>query len=395
MNEEYRSTAEELETSKEELQSVNEELKSVNRELEEKVQALKQANADLESLMAATDIGTLFLDLELRIQRYTPRIEELFNVRSADEGRPVGDLTHHLEYDRLVEDARSVLQEEGPVEQEIRSEDGEWFLVRHHPHRAAEGEVDGVVITFVDITRRKEAEQDLRRSHKVLQERTEQVQSLTEALTTAEEEERRRLSEVLHDDLQQTLFGAQMKIALLREEGDLTEEQRSAVARAREQIEEGIETTRTLSRELAPPVSKESLQDALEWLAVQMQESYDLSVEGKTRGSPKMTDKSLQSLLFRLTRELLFNIVKHAEVDEAFLFLIEGKDRLRIVVEDEGTGFDPERKQEEEGGGHGLVSVRDRIEMVGGTVEVESAPGEGTRIAIEVPWQNAETEERS
>lgn len=386
MNEEYRSTAEELETSKEELQSVNEELKSVNRELEGKVQELKKANNDLENLMAATDIGTLFLNHELQIQRYTPRIEELFNIRQADEGRPVGDLTHHLDYDRLVADAERVLQDGTPEEREAQSEDGDWFLVRHHPYRTAEDEINGVVITFVEITSRKQAEQDLRRTNEALQERTEQVQNLTEALTSAEEEERRRLSQVLHDSLQQTLFAAQMKIGNL--EGQFTDEQRERATSARELIADGIETARTLSRELDPPAGKDSLQEALEWLGTQMQESYGLTVNVKAKGSGKTTGKSIQSLLFRISRELLFNAVKHADVEEAFLFLVEGEERLRIVIADEGKGFDPAFLQDEEGGGHGLVSVRERIEMIGGTFQVTSAPGEGTRITIEVPWES-------
>lgn len=386
MNEEYKSMTEELETSKEELQSVNEELKTVNRELEEKVEELREVNSDLKNLMAATDIGTLFLDRKLRIQRYTPRIEELFNIRSADVDRPIGELTHHLDYDTLESDAHDVLDTLEPMEREVESASEEWFLVRYHPYRTVDDRVEGVVLTFVDITRRVDAEQELRDSNDALQERTEQVQALSEALTSAEETERGRISQVLHDDLQQTIFAARMRVNHLEERSKFSEQQAKLATRAIELLDEGIETTRSLSSELDPPVGDQSLSDSLAWLAMHMEKAYNLSVEMKAKGTAKTADKNLRYLLFRLVRELLFNVVKHADVDEAYLFLVEGEDHLRIVVEDEGGGFDP-AEQEAGKGGIGLVSVRERIEMIGGQFEVVAAPGEGTCITIEVPWQ--------
>jgi len=385
MNEEYKSMTEELETSKEELQSVNEELKTVNRELEEKVEALRRANSDLKNLMAATEIGTLFLDHDLCIQRFTPRIEDLFNIRADDVDRPIGDLTHHLHYDQLEADADAVLETQEPVEREVPSQNGTWFLVRHHPYRTAEDDVDGVVITFVDITNRKEAEQDLRTALERLKERTRQVEALSDALTSAEQAERKRLSEVLHDDLQQTIFAARLKIDQLSERAALDEKAGDLAARAVELLDTGIETTRTLSSELDPPVGDQSLRDTLEWLARHMDDAYNLSVHLKARSAVRTTDQNLCSLLYRLVRELLFNVVKHAEVDEATVFLVEGEDQLRVVVEDEGKGFEP-GEHLSKNGGVGLVSIRERIEMIGGTFVVEAAPGEGTRAEIEVPW---------
>ena len=386
MNEEYKSMTEELETSKEELQSVNEELKTVNQELENKVEALRQANSDLKNLMAATDIGTLFLDRDLNIQRYMPRIEDLFNIHSSDEGRAIGDFTHRLDYDRLEADAQQVLDDLTPVEREAWSEAGECFLVRHHPYRTVEDKIDGVVVTFVDITRRKKVEEELRAANASLQERTEQVQSLSEALTSAEETERKRLSEVLHDTLQQLLFAAKMKLDQLAEHVALGEEKTDLLERSVELIDEGIETTRTLSKELDPPVGNQSIRDAFEWLCFHMEDAYGLTVHLKARGHFKTTDKTLRILLFRLVRELLFNVVKHAEVEMADLWLLEGEGRLRVVVQDEGQGFDP-AAHDVESGGVGLVSARDRIELIGGTFSLDATPREGTRVVIEVPWR--------
>jgi two-component system CheB/CheR fusion protein len=158
INEEYRSTTEELETSKEELQSVNEELQTVNSELRSKVEEISHAHSDLENLMDATQIATIFLDRELKIKRYSPSMEQLFNIRASDRGRPLSDLTHKLNYDKLENDARDVLQNLGIIERETTTTDGISFLIRLRPYRTIENRIDGVVISFVDITDSKAAE---------------------------------------------------------------------------------------------------------------------------------------------------------------------------------------------------------------------------------------------
>lgn len=168
INEEYRSTSEELETSKEELQSINEELQTVNTELKLKLESISRAHNDLQNLMAATDFGTLFLDTNLRIKRFTPRLADLFNVTTNDEGRPITDFTHELDYDDMAEQARSVLNDLVPVEREISGRKGGWYLVRMRPYRTIEDKIDGVVATFVDITERRRVEEALRQSEEQL-----------------------------------------------------------------------------------------------------------------------------------------------------------------------------------------------------------------------------------
>jgi len=316
-------------------------------------------------------------------------IETLFNIRASDTGRPIGDFTHQLEYSDLEADARSVLDDLTPAEREVPSKEDEWFLVRHHPYRTVDERIDGVVITFVDITRRKTAEQALREANRSLKDRSEQVQALSDALTSAEQTERRRISQILHDDLQQTLFAARMRIDHLREEVALDEDKDELAVRAIELLDDGVEKTRTLSSELDPPVGDQSLRDSLEWLAVQMNESYDLTVEVDSESAVRTADKNLRFLLFRLVRELLFNVVKHAEVGTARVALEEEEGFLKLVVEDEGVGFDPSEIDGEDEG-FGLINVRERIRMIGGRLALESAPGEGTRITIEVPWQTGE-----
>jgi two-component system, chemotaxis family, CheB/CheR fusion protein len=164
INEEYKSTLEELETSKEELQSVNEELKTVNDELQSKVEQLSRANDDIRNLMAATEIGTLFLDAELRIRRFTRALSAIFNIMPVDEGRPLAHLTHGLVYPEFQRHCREVLDTLQPVEREVRDAGGRHWLTRIMPYSSDTDPIDGVVVTFTDVTRLGEARERLRAS---------------------------------------------------------------------------------------------------------------------------------------------------------------------------------------------------------------------------------------
>ncbi|MBK9714036.1 MAG: PAS domain-containing protein [Kouleothrix sp.] len=162
INEELRAATEELETSKEELQSVNEELITVNQELKHKVEEVGQSNNDLQNLMSSTEIGTIFVDRELRIKRYTPSAQAIFNLIPTDINRPLAHITHKLHYDRLIADAASVIETLAKVEREVPSHEGCWYLARLLPYRTIEDKIDGVIITVVDITISRRADEELR-----------------------------------------------------------------------------------------------------------------------------------------------------------------------------------------------------------------------------------------
>lgn len=172
INEEYRSTSEELETSREELQSINEELTTVNTELKQRLEAVSRANSDLENLMAATEVGTLFLDTDLRIRRFSNRVTDLFSITSTDEGRSITDFAQKLEYDDLVKDAQAVLDDLAPIRREVRGRANGWYDVRMRPYRTIEDKIDGVVITFSDVTDRHRLEEALRESETKRQQET-------------------------------------------------------------------------------------------------------------------------------------------------------------------------------------------------------------------------------
>ncbi|WP_118183045.1 CheR family methyltransferase [Paraburkholderia phosphatilytica] len=162
INEELRSATEELEASKEELQSINEELTTVNAELKSKVEETGKINDDLQNLIAANDIGTIFVDRNIRIKRFTPRAIDVLSIIPSDIGRSLLDITHRLDYPKLADDAAEAFDSLRLIERELKSTDGRWYLARLVPYRTTEDRIDGAVLSFIDITARRKAEDELR-----------------------------------------------------------------------------------------------------------------------------------------------------------------------------------------------------------------------------------------
>jgi two-component system CheB/CheR fusion protein len=165
MNEELRSAAEELETSKEELQSINEELRTVNQELKIKIEEVSLTSNNLQNLINSANIGTIFLDRTFRVMLYTPAALEIFNLIPSDYSRALSDITNRLREDSLIEDAQAVLDKLSVIEREMTLQDGRVFFVRFSPYRTKEDRIQGVVITFLEITARKSIEESLQKAH--------------------------------------------------------------------------------------------------------------------------------------------------------------------------------------------------------------------------------------
>jgi two-component system, chemotaxis family, CheB/CheR fusion protein len=170
-NEELQSTSEEITTSKEELQSLNEELQTLNYELQRKVDELSQTNNDMKNLLDSTDIATLFLDNSLHVRRFTPQTAEIIKLIPGDTGRPITDIVSKLNYPELAEDAQEVLRKLVHIEKSISASDGRWFSVRIMPYRTLENKIDGLVITFTDITNSKMLEFALRQTQADMEKR--------------------------------------------------------------------------------------------------------------------------------------------------------------------------------------------------------------------------------
>jgi two-component system CheB/CheR fusion protein len=168
MNEELRSAAEELETSKEELQSVNEELTTVNQELKIKIEELGLTNNDFQNLMNSTDIGTIFLDRQLRVKLSTPSAQRIFNLLPSDVGRKLSDITTRLLSEDLYPDIQQVLDRLNTIEREVQTTEGQHFLMRIRPYRTVDDRIDGVSVTFHDVTEWRQAESRVRASEEWL-----------------------------------------------------------------------------------------------------------------------------------------------------------------------------------------------------------------------------------
>jgi len=240
------------------------------------------------------------------------------------------------------------------------------------------------VRVFVELYR-KTAE--TRRQAERLQARARQMGALASQLVEAEQRERRHLAQVLHDHVQQLLAAAMMRIQLAQQEPQKQDLSRT-LAEVAELVQDSITAARSLAVDLHPPVlSDGGLVAALSWLARQMEKNHGLAVTFEGSSDVELP-ASHRALVFETARELLFNVVKHAGVDRAHIRLEgSGTDEVQITIEDEGVGFDLERLDSaDEPTRHiGLVSVRERLSMLGGRLSMESAPGKGTRATFQVP----------
>jgi PAS domain S-box-containing protein len=183
MNEELQSTNEELETSKEELQSFNEELNTVNNQLQHKISELEAVTNDLNNLLAGSETATLFLDEKLRIQWFAPTTKELFALVSTDIGRPIAHFARKFADENLITDAETVLKRLTPIEAEVPSDAGRWFLRRMLPYRTRDNRIAGVVVTFSDITQRKQSQEETLRSEQRLR---DLIETLPNAVYTTD-----------------------------------------------------------------------------------------------------------------------------------------------------------------------------------------------------------------
>jgi signal transduction histidine kinase len=276
------------------------------------------------------------------------------------------------------------------VEREVRELNAE--LERRVRERTAELEARNRDLER-EISERRQAEMALQSLNEHLEDRvqgrTAQVRRLASALTLAEQRERRRVSQILHDDLQQLLYGIQLRLQVLRLNPPVPDpEGGRQMAEVEDLIARAIGTTRNLSVEMSPPVLRgEGLRATLEWLALHMEATHGLTVELDIEGECRVPNEDLRVLLFHLAKELLFNVVKHSGVDRARLTTRDAGDQLIIEVSDEGRGFQVPSTGApgDDETGFGLSSVEERLALFGGTMSIDSAPGRGTRIRIEAP----------
>jgi two-component system, chemotaxis family, CheB/CheR fusion protein len=235
---------------------------------------------------------------------------------------------------------------------------------------------NALITTFIDITERVQAEQ--------------QIRQLASELTAAEQAERHRLAQILHDDLQQRIFAIQMQLSFLKdayEKNDLRAFQID-FPQLETWLSESIQVTRQLSVDLSPPILHgEGLVEAVVWLAAQMQEQYGLNINIQMDSTPLAIEEKVRVLVFYAVRELLFNVVKHSGTLEATVNFESKEAYLNVIVSDRGKGFAMELLTSRQHMGHGIESLLHRLDLLGCSMKVQSGLGQGTQVTIEVPYE--------
>jgi two-component system, chemotaxis family, CheB/CheR fusion protein len=390
INEELRSATEELETSKEELQSVNEELTTVNCELKDKIDELSRSNSDLQNLIRSTDLGVLFLDRELHIKLFTPRIRDLFNVIPTDVGRPLGDITHRLDGCDLAAAARTVLANLQTVEQEVGSSRGDRFMMHASPYRSVEQRIEGVVITFVDITEIKKVEAALRAADR----------SKDEFLAMLSHELRNPLAPLRAAlDIQRLAVNDPARIEHTRK---VMERQ---VTHLIGLVEDLLDVSRITQGKLQLRRDHFRLGDVIQ-AAVDATRPFMESAGHQLEVTVAEGERWIDADFTRITQvliNLLENACKYTRTGGRIRLVgetIGAPEILRLRIIDNGMGIDAEMlprvfdmfaqaaSQKRQGGGLGigLTLVRRLVEMHGGTVEARSdGPGRGSEFILQLP----------
>ncbi len=335
--------------------------------------------------------GTIldFNEAMRRMLGYNTR-EEVFQHRSSDF---YADPAFRQELMRL-------LQKDGIVpsrEAALRRKDGSTLYALGHAvllknEQTGEPYIQGVAVDITDFKQAEEALLEVTRTleNRVaqrtaeLQRRAQQLQKMTLELSEAEDRERRRLAVILHDDLQQQLAGARYQVELMRHRARHDTALQATATQVDHMLKEAVEKTRSLSHELSPAVMRQAdFAETLRWLAREVQAKHGLRVRVQAQGEVRLTSEAIKAVLYRATQELLFNVVKHAQVREATVRVHLCESYLGLSVSDQGRGFDPQTLGETMG--FGLLSIRERVEMLKGRMKIKSAPGRGSAFFITVP----------
>jgi two-component system, chemotaxis family, CheB/CheR fusion protein len=391
VNEEFQSTNEELLASKEELQSLNEELTALNSQLQETLERHRTTASDLQNVLYSTDVATLFLDLDLNIRFFTPAARQIFRVITTDVGRPLSDLASVSRDDDLETECRTALASSKATEKEIEGAEGRWFLRRAQPYRGEGGRVDGVVITYVDITERKQINADL-------------VAAMTEA-DKATRAKSRFLAAASHD-LRQPLQSMALLHTLLTRNKRSTEGARLAalmdltLTSMTAMLDSMLDVNRIETGIVRPEMRPVAIDPLLQSLAEEFRTPCELKGLKLRLVRSKLWVRTDPQLLTQMLRNLLSNALKYTPKGG---ILIGGRRRngsLTILVCDTGVGvatsetekiFDAYHQGKNvaalagTGLGLGLSIVKRLSELMDHPISVLSKPGKGSSFMIKVP----------
>jgi PAS domain S-box-containing protein len=353
---------------------------------------LRASEAEKSLILNSTMDYVMYHDTDMKIMWANWKAAELTTLPVEEFiGRHCWEVVHRR--DKPCEECPVVLARDTgePQKMEKYSPNGLILNMRAYPIRSEEGKLLGIAEFASDITEQKRAEDALRKAHDELEarvrKRTEQLVSLTAELSLAEEKERRRIATELHDHVGQTLIMGKIRLDSLSPELP-AEDLAASLADISRHLARSLEEIRSLTFQLSPPLLYEvGFEAAVEWLGEEFGEKYDFQVEFQDDGRRKPLDEETGVALYQMVRELLLNVAKHAKAKKTGISVEKVSDKIRICVADDGIGFDAMngmgRKNRKRG--FGLFNIRQRIDHMGGKLEMESRLGYGTRMTLLLP----------
>jgi two-component system CheB/CheR fusion protein len=391
VNEEFQSTNEELLTSKEEMQSLNEELTALNTQLQETLERQRTTANDLQNVLFSTDVATLFLDKSLAIRFFTPATRSIFNVIQSDVGRPLADLSSMAADDGLLEDARTVLRTQGPIEHEVQATNGKWYCRRILPYQTQDDGVEGVVITFSDVTERRHAADSLEAAR-----RSAELANIAKS---------RFLAAASHD-LRQPLQTLALLQGLLARNVE-SDKAKNLVVRLDETLGAMggmLNTLLDINQIEAGMVRAAKTSFPVSDLLDRMRDEFTYHAQAKGLElrvvTCSMSIHTDPTLLEQMVRNLISNALKYTERGRVLLGCRRRGPSLSIEIWDTGIGIalpelkrifeeyhqiDNAARERSRGLGLGLSIVERLGTLLEHKVRVLSWPGRGSMFAIDVP----------
>ncbi len=384
-----------------EVRSLRDTVARMASDLLQRAEALRQSEQRFQTVLENALDAAYRRDLRQdRYEYVSPVVEQIIGF-SPEE---IKELTKEQVFASVhPEDAQRVRRElgeaettgMGTIEYRFQCKDGayRWLADYFVVQKDEEGRplyYNGSIRNITGLKQAEEALHDLTKTLEMkvaqrtaeLRHRARQLQKLTLDMSEAEDRERRRMAEILHDDLQQTLAAAKFHLSLVRNGVRHDPSLRQITAQIDHMLKDAVEKSRSLSHELSPAVLHlDDFAETLRWLADEVQTKHGLIVH--VRGHLPVESEGLKAFLYRAVQELLFNVVKHARVKEAGIRVRRLEQYLCLTVSDRGRGFDPQELTE--AAGFGLLSIRERIELLGGRMRIKSAEGQGSTFFIVVP----------
>ncbi len=383
-------------------------------ERKQREEDLRKNETRLRLATQIANLGTWQYDPDSSLVYLDKQMRTMMGEPNSPAKRPFSDVIDRIHPDDRISLKRAINNALNPstdrtisIEYRIVLNDGTVHWISANGHAQFDEKDSDKAVGFMgtarDVTARKRQEAKLETMNETLEERIrertksllsyqDQLRSLASQLSKAEEQERRNLAAELHDNLGQLLTVCKMKISELQN-GKLPEHTAGEINELSEFIDEAIGYTRELMADLKPPptIDEKDLYGIMKWVAKKMKK-HGLNVHVENDKKLKPLDEEVRTTLLQAVRELLFNVVKHTYVKEARLTLLRRENYVEIIVEDDGKGFDPEEKKKapSEDGGFGLFNIRERMDLLGGKLKINSKPGAGTKATLYVPLQKAD-----